>query len=179
MVESPATGMHNLAYHRVERQGSRFTVLNTIELAIGSALLLMILVTVLWQALSRFAPAINWGGAGELARYGLVALTFILVGYLFGSGQHITITILDTRLGDVGQRVLKLVAAVIVLIISAAFVYAAITLFFDPFTQSRSTSVIQIPMSYIMLIPLIGFSLMVIRAIETIIVQALGLKKGA
>ncbi len=179
MVESPMTGMHNLAYHRVERQGSRLRVLNTIELVLGSALLLMILVTVLWQALSRYAPAINWAGAGELARYGLVALTFILVGYLFGSGQHITITILDTRLSEVGQAVLKLVAAIIVLIIAAAFVWGAVSLLFDPFTQSRTTSVVRIPMTYIMLIPLIGFLLMVIRAIEAIIVQARSLKRGA
>ena len=179
MVESPATGMHNLVYHRVERKGSRLTILNSIELALGSALLMLILVTVLWQALSRYVPAINWAGAGELARYGLVALTFVLVGYLFGSGQHITITILDARLSEVGQKILKMVAALIVLAISAAFVWAAITLFFDPFTQSRSTSVIRIPMSYIMLIPLVGFGLMVIRAIETIIFQALGLRRRA
>jgi TRAP-type C4-dicarboxylate transport system permease small subunit len=172
MVESTATGMHNLAYERVERKGSRFTVLNTLELAAGSALLLMIVVMVLWQAISRYYPAVNWAGAGELARYGLVALTFILVGYLFGSGGHITITILDARLKPVGQAILKIVGALFVLVIASVLVWSAVTLLFDPFTHSRTTSVVRIPITYVVLIPLIGFSLMILRVVETIVIQA-------
>jgi TRAP-type C4-dicarboxylate transport system permease small subunit len=171
MVELSSTGMHNLAYDRVERKISRFKVLNAIELGVGSALLIMILVTVLWQAASRYYPSVNWAGAGELARYGLVALTFILVGYLFGSGGHITITIFDSRLKPVGQAVLKIVGALLVLAVAFALVWSAATLLSDPFTHSRTTTVVRIPITYVVLIPLIGFSLMILRVVETLITQ--------
>lgn len=179
MVESPATGMHNLAFRRSERQGSRFKFLNSLELVLGGFFLLLIFVMVLWQVLSRYVLVLNWAGAGELARYALVALTFVLVGYLFGAGQHITITILDGRLRPVGQAVLKAIAAALVLIISAAFVWGAITLMMDPFTQSRTTSVVRIPMTFITLIPLFGFVMMVLRAVEALWVNIDLIRRGA
>lgn len=179
MVESPSTGMHSLAFRRSERQGSRFKLLNSTELFLGGSFLILILVMVFWQAVSRYFLVLNWAGAGEIARYSLVALTFVLVGYLFGSGQHITITILDGRLGRVGQAVLKALAAVIVLAIAAAFVWSAITIMLDPFTQSRTTSVVRIPMTYITLIPIFGFAMMVIRAVEVFLVQIAVIRRGA
>jgi TRAP-type C4-dicarboxylate transport system permease small subunit len=178
MVKSPSTGMHNLAFRSGEREGSRFKFLNSLELFLGGFFLLLIFVMVLWQVLSRYVLVLNWAGAGELARYGLVALTFVLVGYLFGAGQHITITILDGRLRPIGQAVLKAIAAFLVLIISAAFVWGAINLLFDPFTQSRTTSVVRIPMTYITLIPLFGFVMMVLRAAEALWVNIAVIRRG-
>jgi TRAP-type C4-dicarboxylate transport system permease small subunit len=178
MVESPATGMHSLAYSRHERTGSRFTLINTIELSLGATLLGMILFTVLWQAVTRYFPEFIWIGAGEVARYSLVALTFVLVGHLFGSGQHITITILDSRLNWMGLALLKALAAVIVTVIAFAFILGAIALLMDPFTWTRVTSVMRVPEGFIVLIPLLGFSLMVLRGIESVVTQILALRKG-
>jgi TRAP-type C4-dicarboxylate transport system permease small subunit len=171
MVEPMSTGMRTLEHEHVEREVSRFKFLNAIELGVGSALLVMILVTVLWQAASRYYPSINWAGAGELARYGLVAMTFILAGHLFGSGGHITITIFDTRLNPVGQALLKIVGALLVLAVAFALVWSAAMLLSDPFTHSRTTSVIRIPITYVVLMPLIGFSLMILRVVETLVTQ--------
>lgn len=178
MVESPATGMHNLAFQRHERAGSRFRILNALELTLGTIFFGLILTMVLWQAASRYIPEYTWAGAGEIARYSLVGLTFILVGYLFGSGQHITISILDALLSPRGVAILKTVAALIVLAISSAFVLGAILLLEDPFMWTRVTSVTRVPEAYIVFIPLAGFSLMMLRAIETVISQILFLAKG-
>ena len=49
----------------------------------------------LWQVISRYVPALNWPGVGELANYSLIVLTFIMVGYLIGKNGHITIQIID------------------------------------------------------------------------------------
>jgi TRAP-type C4-dicarboxylate transport system permease small subunit len=177
-VKAPATGMHRLAHHNDERQGSRFTLLNRLELILGALLLGLIVVMVLWQAISRYFPEYNWIGSGELARYALVAMTFLLVGHLFGAGQHITITILDSSLTARGLSLLRTLAAVFVVVIAGAFVWGAIGLLMDPFTWSRVTSAVRLSNAYIVMIPLAGFALMVLRAVEVIVRQSVRLRRG-
>jgi len=178
MVESPATGIHSLSYARNERTGSRFRALNLLELILGATFFSLILVMVLWQAVTRYFPEFVWVGTGEIARYSLVAMTFVLVGHLFGSGQHITITILDSRLNDWGLAFLKALAALLVLAIAFLFILGAIALLMEPFTWTRVTSVVRLPEGYIVLIPLVGFSLLMLRAVENVVTNIQKLRKA-
>ena len=62
------------------------------ELAVGCLAVVLIFVSVLWQVISRYVPALNWPGVGELGNYSLIVLTFIMVGQLaieakFGSSN--------------------------------------------------------------------------------------------
>ena len=76
----------------------------SVELGIACVSLVVIFVTVLWQVISRYVPALNWPGVGELANYSLIVLTFIMVGYLIGKNGHITIQIIDYLVEGPGLR---------------------------------------------------------------------------
>ncbi len=70
-------------------------VLTAIELAIGAAALLLIFFLVLVQALQRYLPVDGWSWTGELARFCLVWLTFVVAGVLVSSDSHIAIEMID------------------------------------------------------------------------------------
>ena len=53
-----------------------------VELGIGVAALLLIFFLVLVQAAQRYLPVDGWSWTGELARFALVWLTFVVAGVL-------------------------------------------------------------------------------------------------
>ena len=69
--------------------------LTAIEIAIGAAALLLIFFLVLVQALQRYLPFDGWSWTGELARFCLVWLTFVVAGVLVSSDSHISIEMID------------------------------------------------------------------------------------
>ena len=69
--------------------------LTAIEIAIGAAALLLIFFLVLLQALQRYLPIDGWPWTGELARFCLVWLTFVVAGVLVSSDSHIAIESID------------------------------------------------------------------------------------
>lgn len=133
------------------------------EGAIGALLLLAILALVMVQITVRFSALGGWAWTGELARFSLVWLTFILSGYLLGRDQHISFDIVDHVLSARALRVVKIVSYVIVAAICAAFVYEGIGLM-DAQSFIRSSAA-EIPMSFVYLIPTIGFALTGVRAL--------------
>jgi hypothetical protein len=58
---------------------------DAVELSIGVAALLLIFALVLLQAAQRYLPIDGWPWTGELARFGLVWLTFVVAGVLVSS----------------------------------------------------------------------------------------------
>ena len=70
-------------------------VVTAIELAIGAAAMLLIFFLVLVQALQRYLPVDGWSWTGELARFSLVWLTFVVAGVLVTRDSHISIEMID------------------------------------------------------------------------------------
>lgn len=141
-------------------------LLRAVELAegaIGAILLLAILALVMVQITVRFSALGGWAWTGELARFSLVWLTFVLAGYLLGRDQHISFDIIDHVLSPRALRVVKIVAYVIVAAICAAYVYDGIGLI-DAQSFIRSSAA-EIPMSFVYLIPTVGFALTGVRAL--------------
>jgi TRAP-type C4-dicarboxylate transport system permease small subunit len=151
---------------RGQREPAVLRVWASVELAIGCAAVVVIFVSVLWQVVSRYVPALNWPGVGELANYSLIALTFIMVGYLIGNNGHITIQIIDYVVKGRAMVVVKVVSAVCTAVICAALVWEAYELIVT--YHSRRTAALGIPIWIMYGFPLVGFVSGTVRAVVRI-----------
>jgi TRAP-type C4-dicarboxylate transport system permease small subunit len=133
------------------------------ELAIACLAVVVIFLSVLWQVVSRYVPALNWPGVSELGNYSLIVLTFIMVGYLIGNNGHITIQIIDYVAKGRAMVVVRAVAAACTAVICAALVWEAVELIRT--YPGRRTAALGIPIWVLYAVPLIGFASGAVRAI--------------
>lgn len=138
----------------------------SVELAIACAAVAAIFVAVLWQVVSRYLPALNWPGVGELANYSLIVLTFIMVGYLIGNNGHITIQIIDYVAKGRAMVVVRAVSAACTALICALLAWEAYELILA--YPNRRTAALGIPIRVLYAFPLIGFLSGTVRAIVRI-----------
>jgi TRAP-type C4-dicarboxylate transport system permease small subunit len=142
--------------------------ISAVEHSIGAILISVIALLVFTQALQRYLPVSGWVWSGELARYSMVAVTFIMCGYLMGQGQHITIEVIDRFVSGRARRWVKRFANVVVLLICFAFIREGWALVTE--TNGQVSAALQMPMTYLYAFPLIGFVLAGLRAAWAIIV---------
>ncbi|MCW4385485.1 TRAP transporter small permease [Salinibacterium sp. SYSU T00001] len=140
--------------------------LAAVEIALAVLFLALIFLGVLWQVLGRYAADLAWAGAGEIARYSLVGLTFVMVGYLIARNGQITVSVIDTIARGRAAIAVRLISAVLLTAICALLAYQAWVLVSTGF--GRTTTVLQIPLGYLYILPLIGFVSGVISAIVRI-----------
>jgi TRAP-type C4-dicarboxylate transport system permease small subunit len=136
------------------------------ELAVGCVAVAVIFISVLWQVISRYVPALNWPGVGELANYSLIVLTFIMVGYLIGNNGHIAIQIIDFVVKGRALVVVKAVSAACTAVICALLAWEAIELIMA--YPSRRTAALEIPIWVLYAVPLLGFASGTVRAVVCI-----------
>ncbi|MBB2946551.1 TRAP-type C4-dicarboxylate transport system permease small subunit [Actinoplanes lutulentus] len=134
----------------------------SIELWIACLALTMIFLSVLWQVISRYVPALNWPGVGEVANYSLIVLTFIMVGYLIGNNGHITIQVIDYLVKGRAFVVVKAVSAALTGLICAVLVWEAWALI--QAYPTRTTAALGIPIWTLYAIPMLGFASGTVRA---------------
>ncbi|HWM72857.1 MAG TPA: TRAP transporter small permease [Nocardioides sp.] len=137
-------------------------VVTGIELAIGVAALLLIFFLVLMQAAQRYLPIDGWPWTGELARFSLVWLTFVVAGVLVSSDSHISIEMIDTVRSPMIRRVVRVISCLIVAAVGVALTAEAWEL-----TQTQGilkSPALQMPMSWLYAISMIGFVSTAIRA---------------
>ncbi|MFC7494421.1 MULTISPECIES: TRAP transporter small permease [unclassified Nocardioides] len=138
-------------------------VLTAIELSIGVAALLLIFGLVLLQAAQRYLPIDGWPWTGELARFCLVWLTFVVAGVLVTTDSHISIEMIDMVPGDLLRRVVRVVSCLIVALIGVGLCAEAWELVQ---TQDMLKSPgLRMPMSWLYAISLIGFVSVVLRSL--------------
>jgi TRAP-type C4-dicarboxylate transport system permease small subunit len=136
------------------------------ELAVACLAVVVIFVSVLWQVISRYVPALNWPGVGELGNYSLIVLTFIMVGYLIGNNGHITIQIIDYIAKGRAMVVVKAVSAACTAVICAVLVWEAVELIRA--FPGRRTAALEIPIWTLYAVPLVGFASGAVRAVVRI-----------
>jgi TRAP-type transport system small permease protein len=138
-------------------------VLTAVELTIGVAALLMIFGLVLLQAGQRYLPIDGWPWTGELARFCLVWLTFVVAGVLVTTDSHIAIEMIDLVPGELLRRVVRVVSCLIVALIGVGLCAEAWELVQ---TQDLLKSpAMRMPMSWFYAISLIGFVSVVVRSL--------------
>ena len=133
------------------------------ELALASVLVVLIFVSVLWQVISRYVPAVNWPGVAEVANFSFISLTFITVGYLIGRNGHITIQIIDYVVKGKAFVAVKAVSAAVTALICAVLAYESFALILT--YTDRSTAALEIPLWILYTVPLVGFASGVVRAV--------------
>ena len=141
---------------------SALRYLGIVEQAVGSALIVLILVLVLVQVAQRYLPGEGWPWTGEVARLGLVWCTFALIGYLVARDRHIAIHVVDLVLPSRLLAVLKVFDHVVVGATCLAMVFATYSLIADDIGQR--TPAAEIPLAWIYVVPLVGFLLAALRS---------------
>ena len=138
-------------------------VLTAIELAIGVAALLLIFGLVLMQAAQRYLPIDGWPWTGELARFSLVWLTFVVAGVLVTKDSHISLEMIDMVPGAALRRLVRVISCLIVAAIGVALCAEAWELM-DTQSVIKSPAM-RMPMSWLYGISLIGFVSVVLRSL--------------
>lgn len=129
--------------------------LSNAEMIISVALFAGIFFGVMHQVTGRYFPVLSWVGAGELALLSMIAMTFMMMGYLTGRNGHIVIEVFDGVLR--GKKLfvaLRMIAALIMVITSIALVYDASVKIALEWT--RVSAAMGIPMGILYIFAFIG-----------------------
>jgi TRAP-type transport system small permease protein len=138
-------------------------VITGIEIGLAAAVLVLMFVLVLFQAAQRYLPFEGLTWTGELARFCLVWLTFVMTGVLVSTDGHIALEMVDLIKKPMVLRVIRVVALVIVAVIGAGFAAEAWELMQ---TQNRLKSpALEMPMSWLYALPLLGFVSTAVRGL--------------
>jgi len=138
-------------------------VVTVIELAIGAVALLLIFFLVLVQAGQRYLPIDGWSWTGELARFSLVWLTFVVAGVLVTSDSHLSIEMVDVVRSPLVRQVVRVISCLVVAAIGMSLTAAAWSLTMDQ--GILKSPAMRMPMSWLYGISLIGFVSTTIRAL--------------
>ena len=149
------------------------TLVTRAELAIGAMALVLIFLLVLVQAAQRYLPVSGWPWTGELARFCLVWLTVSVAGVLVTTDSHIALQLVDGIKNPVFVRVVRVVAALTVAAVGAAFALEAWDLMASQ-GRLRSPS-LRMPLTWLYLFPLLGFLSTAVRGV----VAAVGFARSA
>jgi TRAP-type C4-dicarboxylate transport system permease small subunit len=163
VAEDPAAGLADPARRH---EPAVLRAWASAELAIASLTVVIIFLSVLWQVISRYVPALNWQGVSELANYSFIVLTFITVGYLIGNNGHIVIQVIDYLAKGRVLMVVKVLSAVCTAVICGLMVWEAYELIRA--YPDRRTAALGIPVWILYAIPLVGFLSGAVRAIVRI-----------
>jgi TRAP-type transport system small permease protein len=137
-------------------------VITGIELTLAATVTALMFLLVLVQAAQRYLPFEGWTWTGELARFCLVWLTFVLAGVLVTTDGHIALEMVDLIKNETVLRVIRVFAAVAVAVIGAGFAAEAWDLISS---QGRLKSpAMRMPMSWLYVLPFIGFVSTAVRS---------------
>ena len=145
-------------------------VITGIELGLGVACLLLIFGLVLLQAAQRYLPIDGWPWTGELARFALVWLTFVVAGVLVTADSHISIEMIDSVPSELVRRVVRVISCLIVAAIGLSLCAEAWELIHSQ--GILKSPALRMPMSWLYAISLIGFVSVVVRALVAAVTYA-------
>lgn len=137
-------------------------VVTAVEIGIAGLAAALIFVLVLVQAGQRYLPIDGWTWTGELARYGLVWVTFTATGVLVTRDGHIALQIVDELKNELVVRAVHVLALLVVCAAGVGFSLACWSLIQE--SGSLTTPSLQLPMKYVYVLPLLGFISTAVRA---------------
>lgn len=158
--------------HPVDHLGSRprpkaLRILQRFEEYVGAALVLFILVLLSIQVFQRYLPVATSPWIGELSRYSLLALTFLMVGSLVGQGRHISIDAILNVGTYTWRRTVVIISSIIVAMITAAFAQESFALVTSDTEQTLPIT--GIPLWLLYVIPLLAFISATIQSLFNIV----------
>lgn len=146
----------------VDRLRGVTRILGVAETILGSLLMLLIFGLMILQVAQRYLPIGPGVWVGELARFGLVWLTFALAGYLVSKNEHVAIGVIDVWLKrEVSRRAVLIFSNAVIAVVGVMFAFDAWAMVEGAARQH--TPAMGIPLSLIYVIPMIGFILTAIH----------------
>lgn len=142
-------------------------VLVHVEEAFGALLLVAITVLVVLQVAGRYAIASPLVWTDEVARLGLVWLTFVGAAFVMSHGEHITVELFGKILGRTGVKVVEVVAMLVVLGTCLAFLPGTLEVAVD--THGVTSPALGFPRSLIYAAVLAGLALMALHAVLRVV----------
>lgn len=163
MSEMPATPPWMGAPHRP----AVLKWLSKLEEVLGALLVLLIFILLTIQVFQRYLPVATQPWIGEVSRYALMSLGFILVGSLMGQGRHLSIE----AIMNVGRPAFKRSVVVISSIISAVIcaVLAQDSWALISSDTGQTLQVTGFPMWILYVIPFVAFISGTIQALANIV----------
>ncbi|WP_164704427.1 TRAP transporter small permease [Blastococcus litoris] len=137
-------------------------MITAIEIGLAAVATVVMFLCVLVQAGQRYLPFEGWTWTGELARFCLVWLTFVMAGVLVTSEGHISLEVIDLVENPLVVRVVRVFASVVVALVGVGFAVEA----WDQLVSQGplKSPALRLPMAWFYVLPLIGFVSTAIRA---------------
>lgn len=145
-------------------------VITGVEIAVACAAATLIFFLVFVQALQRYLPMNGWPWTGELARFSLVWLTFTVAGVLVTTDSHISLQLVDSIPNPVVTRVVRTFACLVVTAVGVGFTAEALSLIGSQ--QILKSPAMRMPMSWLYVLPFLGFLSTSVRALVAAVVFA-------
>lgn len=142
-------------------------VLQKIEEYIGAVLILLILVMLSIQVGQRYLPVATSPWIGELSRYSLMALTFVMIGSLVGQGRHISIDVILGVGSARTKRRVVVVSSILVAMCSAAYAQDSLALVMGDTDQTLPMT--GVPMWLLYIVPFFAFVSATIQALFNVV----------
>lgn len=137
-------------------------MVTAIEIGLAATATVVMFLCVLLQAAQRYLPFDGFTWTGELARFCLVWLTFVVAGVLVTMDGHISLEVVDLVKNPLVLRFVRVFASLVVAVVGAGFAVEAYDLMVST-GRLRSPS-LRLPMSWFYALPLLGFVSTTIRA---------------
>jgi TRAP-type transport system small permease protein len=137
-------------------------VITSIEIGLAATATVVMFLCVLVQAGQRYLPFDGFTWTGELARFCLVWLTFVMAGVLVTMEGHISLEVIDLVQNPFVVRFVRVFACLVVALVGVGFAVEAYDLMVST-SRLRSPS-LRLPMSWFYVLPLLGFVSTAIRA---------------
>jgi len=133
----------------------------------GIVLIVMILLVMTLGVFFRYVLNDSLSWSEELSRYGLIYATFIGAAFACRRGTHIRVAVLEELLPAGWHRALKIVQDGVTLLLLIYLTYLAVRI--TGILHGTKSTAMLLPMSYIYVAIVIGFSLAVIRLVFVLI----------
>lgn len=142
-------------------------ILVRIEQVASAALLVAVLGLLLVQVGTRYLLSGSFTWTEEIARFGLVWLTFVSAGYVMARGRHIVVDVFISSLAARKQMALDVISLAVTAMVSVTILPASVQL---TLSMSRVGSpAADVPMSFLYGASIFGFGLIALHSVLRII----------
>ncbi|HLS45102.1 MAG TPA: TRAP transporter small permease [Ornithinicoccus sp.] len=122
--------------------------LDLVEQSVGAVCLSLILVLVSVQVVQRLAGGGSWVWTGEIAKYAMVWLTFILAAHLLRTNGHLGMDVIEQWLTPRGERVMTRLTDILIALACWGLVWAGWGLLTAPFLGSSPAAGVPLVLVY-------------------------------
>lgn len=147
------------------RQGFPRVLVRALDLTeqiVGALCLTIILILVSVQVVQRVTTGSSWVWSGEIAKFAMVWMTFVLAAHLLRTDAHLKVDVIEQWLSSRGERILTRITDGLIALSCWGLVWAGWGLLTAPFLGSAPAS--GLPLLGVYAGPVVGLVLVALTA---------------